>query len=233
MGAPILGRLPGMKGDEQDQNGASASVVDLEDALQHQDMAGASRAVAVLRESRQHDDALNTLTQYAAANPAVLELLVETLDASGVVHRFAGASLLDRTAVDDVAQDSLISVVNSISSYQGSGKFSSWVHQIVQRRVVDYLRRQRETAPLHDDLAPGVRMSSMIATRATVQDALAQLPELYREPVTLRDIDGLSYAEIAERLDRSLSAVKAQISRGRAMVAGRLDESDSGAAAAE
>ncbi|MGO1266911.1 MAG: RNA polymerase sigma factor, partial [Microbacterium gubbeenense] len=172
------------------------------------------------------DMALEALAERAAGSRAALDALVETLDAAGVVPRFAGSMLLDRDAIDDVAQDTLISIVQSIASYRGGGRFTSWVHPIVRRRVADHLRRQRETSPLNEELLPSARMSSMIATRATVQQALADLPDLYRVPVVLRDVHGLSYAEVAERLELSLGTVKSQISRGRAMVAGMLTEDE-------
>lgn len=156
----------------------------------------------------------------AAGSDVATELLLERLDDSGVVRRFARAALFDDAAIDDVSQDTLISVASSIGSFRGDAKITTWVHRIVRNRVVDHLRRQRATAPLPpDDLAPAARISSMIATRATVREVLASLPELYREPVVLRDLEGLPYAEIAERLDRSLGTVKSQIARGRAMVA--------------
>lgn len=199
----------------------------LEHALSEGSIAAARRAAAHLSQSGEGDAALSALARHAPQSAPALELLIETLDASGVVRRFAGDALLDKSAVDDVSQDSLISIAESIGSYNGGGKVTTWVHSIVRRRVVDHLRRQRETAPLPDDqAAPAARMSSMIATRTTVQEALAALPELYRAPVTLRDIDGRPYAEVAETLGRSLGTVKSQVSRGRAMVAARLRESD-------
>lgn len=173
---------------------------------------------------------LDELAHLAAAGDQgtdlATELLIEHLDASGVVHRFAGAALLDTAAVDDVAQDALISVAQSIGSFAGQGKVTTWVHRIVRNRVVDHLRRQRATAELPpDDVGPAERMSSIIATRATIQEVLAGLPELYREPVVLRDVQGLPYADVAERLGRTVGTVKSQISRARALVAGRLQES--------
>src|SRR5699024_3421347 len=63
---------------------------------------------------------------------------------------------------------------------------------------------------------------SIIATRATVHQALEALPDLYKVPVVLRDIEGHAYANIAERLDRPEGTIKAQIARGRAMVAAHL-----------
>ncbi|WP_191089723.1 RNA polymerase sigma factor [Nesterenkonia ebinurensis] len=199
---------------------------DLEHALRTGSTIAARRAAAQLVEASEHDAALALIAQYAPGSPEVAELLLEILDSTGVVHRFAGALLLDKTAVDDVAQDSLISVAESIDSYSGTGKVTTWVHSIVKRRAVDHLRRQRETAELNEQNGPAARMSSMIATRTTVQDALAALPEKYRIPVTMRDIDSLPYAEIAQRLDLSVGTVKAQISRGRAMVAARLQNAD-------
>lgn len=151
------------------------------------------------------------------------ELLVEHLDASGVVRRFVRAALLDEAAVDDVTQDALISVAGSVHSFAGEAKVTTWVHRIVRHRVVDHLRRQRATSPLPpDDLAPAERMSSLIATRATLRDVLAGLPDRYRGPVTLRDVEGLPYTEVAERLGRSVGTVKSQVARGRALVAAAL-----------
>lgn len=202
------------------------STMTLGQALETGDISAARRSLRALTTTEEHDEALAALAQHASGSSEVTELFIETLDGTGVVHRFASAALLDKASVDDVVQDSLISIAESIGSYNGRGKVTTWVHSIVRRRVVDHLRRQRETAPLREDNAPAARMSSMIATRRTVQDALAALPEIYRVPVTMRDIDGVPYAEIAEQLDRSIGTVKSQVSRGRAMVAASLQENN-------
>lgn len=174
------------------------------------------------------DDVLGVVAEQAAGGSTLAtELLVEILDTSGMIQRFVRSALLDESAVDDVGQDSLISVAASIGSFRGGARVSTWVHSIVRRRVVDYVRRQRATSPLPaEDESPAHRVSSVIASRVTVQEALSTLPELYREAVVLRDLEGLSYAEVAERLGRNLGTVKAQISRGRAMVAASLQGDD-------
>src|SRR5699024_11787465 len=128
--------------------------------------------------------------------------------------------LLDAAAVDDVSQDALISVAESIHRLSGQAKVTTGVHRIRRTRVVDHLRRQRATDPLPpDDLGPAHRMSSMLATRATVREALDALPGLYREPVVLRDLESLTYQEIAERLGSQLGTEQEQIARGGAIVA--------------
>lgn len=152
-----------------------------------------------------------------------MEVLLERLDEAGVARRMVRAALLEESAVDDVTQDVLISAAAGIGRFRGEAKVTTWLHTIVRHRVVDHLRRQRATLPLPaDDVGPAARMSSLLATRATVQAVLAGLPELYRVPVTLRDVDGLPYQEIARVLGRSEGTVKAQISRGRALVAAAL-----------
>lgn len=198
---------------------------DLTRALADGDPVGA-RSAAATAPPEELDDLLAALaTEAVGGSDLATELLVEQLDDSGVIRRFVRSALLDEAAVDDVSQDVLIAVAGSIGSFSGRSRVTTWVHSIVRNRVVDHLRRQRATAPLpEDDVSLAQRMSSMIATRTTVRDALASLPELYREPVTLRDLEGLSYAEIADRLDRAQGTVKAQISRGRALVASALRE---------
>lgn len=153
--------------------------------------------------------------QAANGDPAALEELVESLDSSRTVHRMVGSMLLDRDAVDDVAQEVLISVMGSIGSYRGTGKVTSWLHPIVKRRVADHLRAQRESAALDEAALPPQRFSSMVASRAALRTAVAQLPEKYQAPLILRDLEQLPVAEIASRLELPEGTVKAQISRGR------------------
>ena len=124
--------------------------------------------------------------------------------------------LLDQHAVDDVSQEVLISIMGSIGQYRGVGKVSSWVHPIVKRRVADHLRKQRDSATLDEAALPAQRISSMVASRAAIRTAVAQLPEKYQAPLILRDLEQLPVAEIAARLDLPEGTVKAQISRGRA-----------------
>lgn len=209
-----------------DAHAARRAIVDAaSDAGSHASSHASSTASSTADRSGL-DDVLDLLGARAAAGSSLAtELLVEQLDESGVVRRFVRDALLDESAVDDVCQDALISVATSIRSFSGGSKVTTWVHRIVRNRVVDHLRRQRATTALpDDDVGPGERMSSLIATRATVRAALAALPDLYREPVTLRDLEGLPYAEVADRLGRSIGTVKSQISRGRALVAASLGE---------
>ncbi len=186
----------------------------------------ARRSADELLAADGRDEALALLAEHAGSSPAALELFVEVLDGTGVVHRFAGAALLDPGAVEDVAQDSLISIAESIHRFDGRSKVTTWAHSIVRRRVADHLRRLRATVELEEQHRPAERMSSMIAERVSVRQVLADLPDLYRVPLELRDLEQLPYAQIAAQLDRAEGTVKSQVSRGRAMLAGRLGADD-------
>src|SRR5699024_7522418 len=79
---------------------------------------------------------------------------------------------------------------------------------------------------LDESVLPAQRISSMVASRAALRTALARLPEKYRAPLILRDLEQLPVAEVAARLDLPEGTVKAQLSRGRAKlekILGALD----------
>lgn len=172
-----------------------------------------------------HEGVVERLAPLAASgSPLAVELLVEVLDTSGVVRRFVAGVLLDEGAVDEVTQDTLISVAMSVASFRGGSKFTTWLHRVARNRAVDHLRRLRATVPLDaGEHGAAERVSSLIASRESVRQMLAQLPEQYRRAVTMRDVDGLSYDEIAARVDVNVNTLKSHVARGRALVAAMIE----------
>jgi RNA polymerase sigma-70 factor, ECF subfamily len=170
-------------------------------------------------------DALLELLAARAAEGSRLavDLLTELVDEQGVARAAVRRSLVDEAAVDDVSQETLISLARSIHSFRGESAFKTWLYQIAQKRVVDHLRRLRRTEALdREDVGEAQRISSMIATRQDVRLLIAQLPEHHRVALSLRDVEHLSYAEIAERLALPLNTVRSHIHRARAQLAARL-----------
>lgn len=173
------------------------------------------------------EEGLSQLAARAATGDgAALDEFFEALDSSRTVHRMVGSMLLDQDAVNDVAQEVLISVVGSIGRYRGEGRVTTWLHPIVKRRVTDHLRRQRSATSLDESVLPAQRISSMVASRATIRTAIAQLPETYQASLILRDLEQLPVAEIAARLGLPEGTVKARISRGRTKLESILGELD-------
>src|SRR5699024_8406508 len=143
---------------------------DLDRAIAAQDPTRARRVAQTLVASHGDECLSNYLGRCAVDSSLALDLLLEHLERTKTLHRMARGALLDEAAIDDVTQDALISIASAISGFAGRSKFTTWAHRIVRNRVADHLRRQRATAPLPEgDVGPSARMSSMIATRATVR----------------------------------------------------------------
>jgi len=141
------------------------------------------------------------------------------------VYRFVG----DRDISSDIVQDTMIRFYLNKDSYREFAKFSTWIYTIAGNLAKNELKRRRRRSilslsPSEDDKQIQVEDKSFVAPdRATdsnlkhdiIQRALMKIKPVYREMVILRDIQGLSYEEIAEITKVSLGTVKSRINRGR------------------
>ncbi|MEJ5350662.1 MAG: sigma-70 family RNA polymerase sigma factor [Melioribacteraceae bacterium] len=141
------------------------------------------------------------------------------------VYRFVG----DRDVSSDIVQDTMIRFYLNKDSYREFAKFSTWIYTIAGNLAKNELKRRRRRSilslsPSEDDKQIQVEDKSFVAPdRATdsnlkhdiIQRALMKIKPVYREMVILRDIQGLSYEEIAEITKVSLGTVKSRINRGR------------------
>lgn len=141
------------------------------------------------------------------------------------VYRFVG----DRDACTDIVQDTMIKFYLNKDSYKSFAKFSTWIYTIAGNLAKNELKRRRRRTILslsNDDedrtiqvedkkfVAPDRAADSEIKGEI-VQKALMKVKPVYREVVILRDVEGLSYEEIAEITDLSIGTVKSRINRGR------------------
>lgn len=171
---------------------------------------------------------LDPLAVAAADSSRALEALLTAVHgqhlAMPAIHRL----VVDRHDAEDVEQDVLIKVARSISSYRGDARFTTWLHTLARNTAVDLLRRRKEALSLDQagPLTAAQRVSSIIATRHTVRQAVDGLAPEYREPVVLRDLEHRSYQEIADRLGLNLNTTKSRVFRGRALLAAALDPND-------
>lgn len=131
----------------------------------------------------------------------------------------------------DMAQDAFIKAYSSLSSFRGDSKFSVWLFRIVSNLCLDFLRsrKRRPTVSLSVENDEGEDMEFEIAdesqspetlleqklTRAAVRRGLDSLPPEQRQILLLREIQGLSYEEIAQVLELESGTVKSRIFRAR------------------
>ena len=141
------------------------------------------------------------------------------------IYRFLG----DYETCADIVQETMIKVYRNKDSYKSIAKFSTWIYTIAGNLArTEYQRRKRrnifsinsygddgETFDISDESArPDVITDSGIKDEI-IQKALLKVSDSYREMVILRDIQELSYEEIAEVTGIAVGTVKSRINRGR------------------
>ncbi|MBR6840382.1 MAG: sigma-70 family RNA polymerase sigma factor [Oscillospiraceae bacterium] len=131
----------------------------------------------------------------------------------------------------DMTQETFIKAYNSLSSFRGDSKFSVWLYRIANNVCLDFLRskNRRPTVSLSTEDDDGEETQLDIAdesqspelllesslTRDAVRRGLDSLPPDYKQILLLREIQGLSYEEIAAALDIESGTVKSRIFRAR------------------
>jgi len=145
----------------------------------------------------------------------------------------------DPAEVEDVAQEAFIKAYRALPSFRGDSAFYTWLYRIGINTAKNYLVAIGRRAPtttefnfedaesfeggeqLRDINTPeSLMMSKEIA--GTVNDTLEHLPEELRSAITLREIEGLSYDEIAEIMNCPIGTVRSRIFRAREAIAERL-----------
>ena len=133
--------------------------------------------------------------------------------------------LVGNTAdAEDLTQEIFIQLLRKVGSWRRDAKFSTWLYRLAANQCRDRLRRRRpDTVSLEDNDPPGgddpLAEVEARELKDQLAEALSRLSVGYRLVVVLRDVQGLSYEEIAESLDISLGTVKSRLSRGRALMA--------------
>ena len=138
---------------------------------------------------------------------------------------------------EDIAQDVFVSAYRALRGFEGRARFTTWLYGIMLNSVRNYWRRQKRVTvlsvdPAEEDGNPGPQIAakqdgpaemSVRAERVSVvRDAIAGLDESLREIVVLRDIQGLSYEELADALELPDGTVKSRLYRARQQLMQRL-----------
>jgi len=151
-----------------------------------------------------------------------------------LVSRFVS----DATEAQDVAQEAFLKAYRALPSFRGDSAFYTWLYRIAintaknavvsnRRRPVDFdldlqdPEQYERQARLKDIETPeGVLLTEEI--RKVVERAMQQLPEDLRTAIVLREIEGLSYEEIAQAMDCPVGTVRSRIFRAREAIDKRL-----------
>jgi RNA polymerase sigma-70 factor (ECF subfamily) len=144
----------------------------------------------------------------------------------------------DQSEVMDVVQESFLKAYRALPSFRGESAFYTWLYRIAINTAKNYLVAQGRRPPDGDidagdvdqiegetelkDNATPERLLLRDEIEKTVMSAIEQLPEDLRTAITLRELEGLSYEEIAESMDCPIGTVRSRIFRARDAINKRL-----------
>ena len=153
--------------------------------------------------------------------------------------RLLSRLIRDQAEVEDVAQETFIKAYRALPAFRGDSAFYTWLYRIGVNTAKNYLVSQGRRAPtstefdseeaesfdegeqLRDSNTPErILQSKQIGE--TVNAAMEALPEELRTAIVLREIEGLSYEDIARIMDCPIGTVRSRIFRAREAVAGKL-----------
>jgi len=165
------------------------------------------------------------------------ELLVEKYQRK--LARLLSRLIRDPSEVEDVAQEAFIKAYRALPSFRGDSAFYTWLYRIGINTAKNYLVAMGRRAPTSTDVeaeeAEGQEggellrdintPESMLLTKEigdTVNAAIESLPEELRSAIQLRELEGMSYEEIAKLMDCPIGTVRSRIFRAREAIAERL-----------
>lgn len=174
-----------------------------------------------------------------AGDVAAFEALVRRYERW--VFTLALRMLGDRGEAEDMAQEVFLKTYRGLKGFKGTSRFSTWLYAIASHHCLNYLRARRrrpeasggwaegedgEELQAADRLPDGAPRADALLERADlariVQTELTYLTEDHRLILILRDIQGLTYGEIAEALGVELGTVRSRLHRARAEMRERL-----------
>jgi RNA polymerase sigma-70 factor (ECF subfamily) len=164
------------------------------------------------------DDDFSLIKRFIEGDETTFRLLVQRH--KDKVRNITYLTLGNASAVDDIAQDVFLTVYKNLSRFRFESQFSTWLYRITVNKCKDYLRKKRIrnifTNMKEEDQEPAYHSShENNDTAQIVRNAIEKLPDKLRIPLMLKDLDGMSYQEIAEAVSCEIGTVKSRIFRAR------------------
>jgi RNA polymerase sigma-70 factor (ECF subfamily) len=177
---------------------------------------------------------------------AAFDILVRKYEhkLANVISRY----IHDQSEVLDVAQDAFIKAYRALPNFRGDSAFYTWLYRIAINTAKNHLVAAGRRPPKNDidaqeaeqfeagsglkEYATPERLALRSELAGTIQDAIGELPEELRVAIVLRELEGLSYEEIASAMECPIGTVRSRIFRARDAIDKKirplLDETDAG-----
>jgi RNA polymerase sigma-70 factor (ECF subfamily) len=187
----------------------------------------AAGGASVLGRRKLEPSDIDLLRDAAGGDQPAFHTLVDR-HASGLYRLARSLSATEHDA-EDVLQETLMAALRGAASFDGRASVKTWLARILMRqaaRAWNRERRSRAALPLDmcEPQAPSGGTVLAVDRRIDLATVLAQLPEDHRQILVLREVEQLSYAEIARVLDVPIGTVDSRLHRARREMRARLEE---------
>jgi RNA polymerase sigma-70 factor, ECF subfamily len=186
------------------------------------------------------DTDLMLVERTVAGDQKAYELLV--IKYQRRIERLIGRMVRDTDLVEDIAQETFIRAYRALAQFRGEAQFYTWLYRIAvntaKKALVDLKRdplvsetalrggdEEDETSTVENELTTAETPETVLAAKeiaAAVNSAMEALPDELRQAVTLREIEGLSYEDIAEAMNCPIGTVRSRIFRAREAISARI-----------
>lgn len=170
--------------------------------------------------SNASDEDFNLIRRFIEGDETTFRTLV--LKHKDKVRNLVFLTIGNRELVDDISQEVFISVFSKLKFFRFESQFTTWLYRITVNKCKDHLRKIRIRSifvPIKDsdsDSEYGSKhQNENVDTHEVVHAAIEKLPEKLRVPLVMREMDGLSYKEIADMLGTEVGTIKSRIFRAR------------------
>ena len=171
----------------------------------------------------------NLIEQLKQGNETAFKTIVESTQ--GLVYSTVIGIVQNAEDAEDVTQEVFVQLYESIDTFKGESKLSTWLYRIAVSKAMDHLRKKKRKKRFafiqslfgaNDELVhdppdfdhPGVKLDNKEQARALFQ-AIEQLPENQKVAFTLHRIEGLNYQEISEIMKTTVASVESLLHRSR------------------
>lgn len=190
-------------------------------------------------DNRAADSDARLVERTVAGDHKAFELLV--IKYQRRIQRLIGRMVRDVDLVEDIAQETFIRAYRALAQFRGEAQFYTWLYRIAintaKKALMDLKRNPTvsenayksdeddETSPSENELTSSETPDAMLASKEIAQiinAAMDALPEELRQAITLREIEGLSYEEIAAMMNCPIGTVRSRIFRAREAISAKV-----------
>src|SRR5580692_6988710 len=183
-------------------------------------------------------DEAELVTELQGGSGAAFDWLVTHY--SGPVYGLVAGMVTESSDAADITQDVFLKAFRGIRGFRRGSSLKTWLYRIAIREALNHRRWQwrhhrdqdsidveagsgRACVEIEDESGTPFDQAASHEVQQAVQQALLKVPEVFRSAVILRDLEGMSYEEVAEVLTVTVGTVKSRILRGRRMLREILD----------